>query len=177
MEGESLTEQATLLQAFLEAGAAGVTLVDLSADSLSRAVASLGGADIQARVHTYAGDVSVEGTAEAYVKETVERWGRVDVSVQCAGISLPSTDLVDLKVSDWDKTMGVNLRGGAFPKIHQACPHGAGEGETLTTSFFPSGPKPSLPRDAAESQGHARFSFTRSRLRHRPHVLTTRLGR
>jgi NAD(P)-dependent dehydrogenase (short-subunit alcohol dehydrogenase family) len=93
-----------------------VTLVDLSADSLSQAAASLAGgsADIKSRLHTYAGDVSVEGTAEGYVKETVEKWGRVDVSVQCAGISLPSADLVDLKVSDWDKTMGVNLRGGAF---------------------------------------------------------------
>ncbi|GAA5952218.1 hypothetical protein JCM8115_003538 [Rhodotorula mucilaginosa] len=101
------------VKAFLEAGAAGVTLVDLSADSLSQAAASLAGgsADIKSRLHTYAGDVSVEGTAEGYVKETVEKWGRVDVSVQCAGISLPSADLVDLKVSDWDKTMGVNLRG------------------------------------------------------------------
>lgn len=92
-----------------------MTLVDLSADSLSEAVASLAGgrADIESRLHTYAGDVSVEGTAEGYVKETVEIWGRLDVSVQCAGISLLSADLVDLKVSDWDKTMGVNLRGGA----------------------------------------------------------------
>ncbi|GAA5865929.1 hypothetical protein JCM3774_005525 [Rhodotorula dairenensis] len=104
------------VEAFLEAGAAGVTLVDLSADSLSRAVSSLEGSvsavgTIAERVHTYAGDVSIEGTAEAYVRETIDRWGRLDVSVQCAGISLPSADLVDLKVSDWDKTIGVNLRG------------------------------------------------------------------
>ncbi|GAA5986946.1 hypothetical protein JCM10908_000965 [Rhodotorula pacifica] len=99
------------VKAFLEAGAEGVTLVDLSADSLSRAIASLGGAELDARVHTYAGDVSVEGTAEGYVKETLDKWGRVDVSVQCAGIALPGADLVDLKVSDWDRTIAVNLRG------------------------------------------------------------------
>ncbi|GAA5945478.1 hypothetical protein JCM3775_003710 [Rhodotorula graminis] len=100
------------VKAFLEAGAAGVTLVDLKEDALSSAVASLELSEHDAaRVLTVVGDVADEATAEKYVRETSERFGRVDVSVQCAGISLPTTNVVDLDVDDWDKTIKVNLRG------------------------------------------------------------------
>ncbi|BGP54830.1 hypothetical protein JCM8202v2_002417 [Rhodotorula sphaerocarpa] len=101
-------------KAFLAANARGVVLVDLSAEALSAAVKRLSdaiGSDIAERTATFAGDVSVEGTAEGYVAEARKKFGRVDVSVQCAGISLPPADLVDLEVADWDKTIGVNLRG------------------------------------------------------------------
>ncbi|GAA5820460.1 hypothetical protein JCM3770_003387 [Rhodotorula araucariae] len=100
-------------KAFLAAGAAGITLVDLRADALAAAVASLGlsEAEAAARVLTVAGDVADEATAEAYANETAARFGRVDVSVQCAGISPPACDVVDLDVDEWDRTIRVNLRG------------------------------------------------------------------
>lgn len=36
------------------------------------------------------------------------------MSVQCAGISLPSKNVVDMDVAEFDKTISVNLRGGAL---------------------------------------------------------------
>lgn len=99
----------------MQAGAKGVTIVDLSADAINRAIDALAqelGAEVKDRLYACAGDVSQEETAERYVQETIRQFHRLDISVQCAGISLPSTDVADLKVSDWDKTMGVNLRGG-----------------------------------------------------------------
>ncbi|BGP24003.1 3-alpha(or 20-beta)-hydroxysteroid dehydrogenase [Rhodotorula toruloides] len=98
------------VKAFLAAGALGVTIVDLTSSALSHAVSLLPSSD-HSRILTYAGDVSSASTAPAYVAKTVEKWGRVDVSVQCAGISLPSKNVVDMDVDEFDKTISVNLRG------------------------------------------------------------------
>ena len=82
--------------------------------ALSSAVTSLSLTDADAaRVLAVAGDVSDEATAEEYTRRTVERFGRVDVSVQCAGISPPAANVVDMDVEEWDRAMRVNLRGGA----------------------------------------------------------------
>ncbi|BGP47385.1 hypothetical protein JCM10450v2_003237 [Rhodotorula kratochvilovae] len=100
------------VKAFLAAGAAGVTLVDLRDSALTAAVTSLSLSDADAaRVLTVTGDVSDEATAEEYARRTVERFGRVDVSVQCAGISPPAANVVDMDVEEWDRAMRVNLRG------------------------------------------------------------------
>ncbi|BGO90890.1 hypothetical protein NBRC10512_002358 [Rhodotorula toruloides] len=98
------------VKTFLAAGALGVTIVDLTSDSLSRAVSLLPSSS-HSRILTYAGDVSSPSTASEYVSKTVDQWGRVDVSVQCAGISLPSKNVVDMDVEEFDKTISVNLRG------------------------------------------------------------------
>ncbi|GAA5884960.1 hypothetical protein JCM6882_007171 [Rhodosporidiobolus microsporus] len=101
-------------KAFLEAGALGVTLVDLSPSSLSTALASLtsaGSSFDPSRVLTVAGNVSEESTAVEYVRQTVDKWGRVDVSVQCAGVSPPLKDAVDVSADEWDRVMSINVRG------------------------------------------------------------------
>ncbi|BGO98709.1 hypothetical protein NBRC10513v2_003103 [Rhodotorula toruloides] len=98
------------VKAFLAAGALGVTIVDLTSSALSHAVSLLSPSD-HSRILTYTGDVSHPSTAAEYVAKTVEKWGRVDVSVQCAGISLPSKNVVDMDVEEFDKTISVNLRG------------------------------------------------------------------
>lgn len=43
------------------------------------------------------------------------------MSVQCAGISLPSKNVVDMDVEEFDKTISVNLRGGeSVPPVRAA---------------------------------------------------------
>ncbi|GAA5831111.1 hypothetical protein JCM11251_005148 [Rhodosporidiobolus azoricus] len=99
-------------KAFLAAGVLGVTLVDLSPSGLSAACDSLSSSGFDAsRVLTVSGDVGQEAAAQEYVEKTVEKWGRLDVSVQCAGISPPLTDVVDTTAEQWDKVIHVNLRG------------------------------------------------------------------
>lgn len=47
---------------------------------------------------------------QAIVAATRERFGRLDIMVQNAGI-FPMNDLVDIPVEEWDQVLGVNLRG------------------------------------------------------------------
>ncbi|KAK4689321.1 hypothetical protein P7C73_g801, partial [Tremellales sp. Uapishka_1] len=99
-----------VVMAFLEAGAAGVTLVDLHSDSLSNALGSIP-LDLQQRTLCIAGDVGAEVTAQTYVKATIERWGKLDISVQCAGVSMRRTSLLDSDVSILDRLWRTNVRG------------------------------------------------------------------
>jgi 3-oxoacyl-[acyl-carrier protein] reductase len=63
-------------------------------------------------------DVSRKGSVDALVETTLQRFGRVDIMVQNAGI-YPYTMLADITAAEWDTVLGVNLRG-CFLAI-QAC--------------------------------------------------------
>jgi len=92
---------------FLEEGAS-LVLVDRNDVALSKATAELGAPD---RVMGVAGDVSVEDDVRRYVDATVQRFGRIDVFFNNAGIEGKIAPLIDQDVADFDKVIAVNLRG------------------------------------------------------------------
>jgi len=99
---------------FLKEGAK-VALVDLKSDDLAAAADSLGTSD---DVQTVAADVSsTEGTA-AYVKAVLDRFGRIDVFVNNAGIEGRVAPLVDQRIEDFDRVMAVNVRGSFLGLQH-----------------------------------------------------------
>jgi NAD(P)-dependent dehydrogenase (short-subunit alcohol dehydrogenase family) len=55
-------------------------------------------------------DVSDESSAEAGVAAILERWGRLDVLVNNAGVDRTAA-FDELSLGDWDRIIGVNLRG------------------------------------------------------------------
>lgn len=63
---------------FLEAGAKGVTLVDLHKGNLEKARAELE-KQYSGRTLSIAGDVATESIAQQYVEETLSKWGHLDV--------------------------------------------------------------------------------------------------
>ena len=91
---------------FLAEGAR-VALVDLRAEDLKKAAESLGSSDVL----TVAADVSSPEDAARYVRETVERFGRIDIFFNNAGIEGKVAPLAEQKIEDFDRVIAVNVRG------------------------------------------------------------------
>ena len=60
------------------------------------------------------GDVSDENAAEAVVKTTTDRLGRLDILVNNAGINRDRL-VMRMNAADWDEVLTVNLRGTFMP--------------------------------------------------------------
>ena len=56
-------------------------------------------------------DVSAADDVECLFAEVTQRWGRVDVLFNNAGMFGPSGDVGEIAVADWEATVGVNLTG------------------------------------------------------------------
>jgi 2-keto-3-deoxy-L-fuconate dehydrogenase len=88
-----------------------VALVDQDADGLAKTASGLDAIAIVA-------DVSNNAQAEAGVAEVMRKWGRIDVLLTAAGISMGGTvDKIDEAM--WDRTYAVNVKG-TFLWVHHA---------------------------------------------------------
>lgn len=56
-------------------------------------------------------DVSSPEQVEAAVKQVVERFGRLDIAFNNAGIENEAAPLHEIALADWDRILNVNLRG------------------------------------------------------------------
>jgi len=63
-------------------------------------------------------DVSKKSEVAALIKTAIDKWGRVDVLVNNAGI-VDFKPFVDLSEADWDKVLNINLKG--YFLCAQAC--------------------------------------------------------
>ncbi len=102
---------AATLHVFARAGAH-VLAADVNAEVGEATVASVREAGGSASF--FAADVSDWSQVEAMVKAAVERYGRLDCAVNNAGVSPDSQPLADLTEAEWDRVIGVNLRGVAI---------------------------------------------------------------
>lgn len=94
--------------AFAQAGAA-VALVDVNGDAAQAKADALIAAG-----HTAIGlccDVADIDQVEAMVKETIARFGRLDMAFNNAGIQNVLAEMADATVDDYERVMSVNLRG------------------------------------------------------------------
>ena len=66
-------------------------------------------------------DVTVEADVQGLVRGVVERWGRIDVLVNNAGIQRPQA-ITEMTVADWDRMIGVHMRG-AFLCCREVAAH------------------------------------------------------
>ncbi|KAF9466900.1 short-chain dehydrogenase/reductase SDR [Collybia nuda] len=95
---------------FLQSGVRGIVLVDLTISGLEKAVSVLS-PDERGRCELLAANVTSEDTAKLYAEKAFERWGRLDISVQNAGIASERVGILDTEVHLWEKTMSVNALG------------------------------------------------------------------
>lgn len=87
---------------------AGVVLVDIVEGKLEEAkgIIQEAGGEVLAIV----GDVSDSGQVKDVVKQTIEKFGEIDVLVNNAGVDLGSAPIVNVSDEVWDKTLQVNLK-------------------------------------------------------------------
>jgi NAD(P)-dependent dehydrogenase (short-subunit alcohol dehydrogenase family) len=90
-----------------EAGAAVVVqdVVAADAEAVAAGIRERGG-----RAIAVGGDAASETTIDTYLARAVAELGGVDVLVNNAGI-YPFTDFLDLPTAEWDRVIGLNLRG------------------------------------------------------------------
>ncbi len=92
---------------FLTEGAK-VVIVDVFEQPLERVKKDL---EAIGEVLTIQADVTKEADVQKYVNQTVERFGKIDVFFNNAGIVGKMAPLVDLSVEEFDQVMAVNARG------------------------------------------------------------------
>jgi NAD(P)-dependent dehydrogenase (short-subunit alcohol dehydrogenase family) len=95
-------------QAFAEAGAA-VVLADFKEDAVQAAAQQVVAAGHKA-VAVYC-DVSDDAQVAAMVDRTIAAFGRLDAAFNNAGVMARIAPTADSTREDWDRVIGVNLRG------------------------------------------------------------------
>src|SRR2546428_13228509 len=69
------------------------------------------------RVEAFWVDVADEASVELLVATVRERFGGIDVLVNCAGVTHRSR-FVELSTADWDRVVSINLRGTFLVSRH-----------------------------------------------------------
>ena len=65
----------------------------------------------QDRALAITSDVSDEQSVQALFEEVVQRWGRVDLLFNNAGVNAPGVPLEDLSLAQWKNVVDINLTG------------------------------------------------------------------
>lgn len=96
-----------IVNAYLARGASVAVIRNDGGARLSPSAVGSGGED---RLVELQGDVSAAAQVRDCFRQVGERWGRVDILVNCAGVTERSP-LSEESESTWDRTMAVNLKG------------------------------------------------------------------
>ena len=78
------------------------------------ATAALGDAPAADRLQAFACDVSDPAAVSDMAAAVLQRFGRVDVLVNSAGINVPRRSFVDLSLEDWHAVHATNLHGAYY---------------------------------------------------------------
>jgi NAD(P)-dependent dehydrogenase (short-subunit alcohol dehydrogenase family) len=83
-----------------------VVVVDIDGAAAQKVAASLPGA-----AHAVRADISIEADVDRYLRDAVDRFGRVDLHHLNAGVFGTFDRLPDISAGDFDRVIAVNLRG------------------------------------------------------------------
>ncbi len=93
-------------------------------------------------------DISINSDVERMARSAVDRYGRIDILCQNAGVYFPSKKLEDLTEHEWDHVNAVNLKGN-FLSVKACLPQMISQnyGRIVITSSI-TGPKTGIPGQA-----------------------------
>src|SRR5438270_8500302 len=86
-----------------------IAILDRSADALEAVQASVRHAG--GEVLAISCDVSSPDQVEAAVKQLVDRFGRLDIAFNNAGVENKAAPVHEIDLAEWDRILGINLRG------------------------------------------------------------------
>tara|TARA_Y100000590_G_scaffold81032_1_gene90010 strand:- start:2099 stop:2863 length:765 start_codon:yes stop_codon:yes gene_type:complete len=92
----------------LAQGGSKIVVFDINPDQAEAAISSLNEYSSESLVVT--GDVTKKEDVEKAVKDTVDRFGQVDILINNAGVLRP-TAVIDIDEKEWDWVVAVNLKG------------------------------------------------------------------
>lgn len=98
------------VQRFLSVDVQGIVLVDLAQSDLEQAISTFT-PDERERCELMVADVTSEEATEKYIAKALERWGRLDISVQNAGIASERVSILETETNLWKRFMDVNALG------------------------------------------------------------------
>ena len=78
-------------------------------DSLAQKIRDQGG-----QAHSIQTDVSIRSQVETCIEEAVQKFGRIDILINNAGVSLAQGPLIENKEEDVRSTMEINFMGGVY---------------------------------------------------------------
>lgn len=108
-------------------------------------------------------DVSRAAEVEAMVAAAVERYGRLDVAVNNAGVSPDNEPLTNLIEAEWDRVVGVNLKGVALClKYELAQMVAQGDGGAIVNISSVSGFRPQPNNAAYNAAKHGVLGLTKT---------------
>lgn len=144
--------------AFVREGAQ-VVAADVNAGGVAETVAGAGGKAV-----AVVGDVTREADVQRFVKTATDRFGKLNVLYNNAGI-FDEADESILTTTDaiWDRTMAINVKGLAF-----CCKHGipelikAGGGSVINIASFVALVGCTVPQDAYTASKGAVIALTKS---------------
>jgi NAD(P)-dependent dehydrogenase (short-subunit alcohol dehydrogenase family) len=114
--GDVAEEQLAAAVTTIEGVVAASRLRDVAEEQLAAAVDVIGGEAVAAGVRC---DVTVEADVEALVAAAVERFGGVDLAVNCAGVGTFSP-IADHPVDEWRRIVDICLTGVFLAVKHEA---------------------------------------------------------
>jgi NAD(P)-dependent dehydrogenase (short-subunit alcohol dehydrogenase family) len=94
-----------------------VAMLDRSADALEAVQVSLKNAGSE--VLTITCDVSSPDQVEGAIKQVVNRFGRLDIAFNNAGVENKAAPVHEIDLAEWDRIIGINLRGTFLCMKHE----------------------------------------------------------
>jgi NAD(P)-dependent dehydrogenase (short-subunit alcohol dehydrogenase family) len=123
------------ISVILARAGARLALVDRDAAGLAGTATAVGEEESDASCHH--ADLARREAVAPLVEAALARWGQIDILVNCAGITGPSSGILEIGLDDWDLVLAINLTA-PFMLIKHVAPQmmarGAGRIVNVTSS-------------------------------------------
>ncbi|HEV2709079.1 MAG TPA: glucose 1-dehydrogenase [Edaphobacter sp.] len=137
-----------------------VVILDRSLDALEAVQASL--KNEGSEVLAIACDVSSPDQVEGAIKQLVDRFGRLDVAFNNAGVENKAAPVHEIDLAEWDRILGINLRGTFLCMKHELAQMVKQSGGVVVNTSSGAGIRGVAGGAAYAASKHAIIGLTRS---------------